>query len=86
MKNTLLYSPAKEVLKNLILLPLLSGLYGFTIFFTTIVLAKGFSALIGITDYFIVDIDDIYFSLIGFILLFLIKLLKNISPSSLSHE
>lgn len=64
--------------------PIKTGLYGFSAFFTVLVITKGFSFLLGITNLYSVGMDDVMFSLLGFILLFLLKLLENIKERKLA--
>ena len=63
--------------------PLVHGMYGFALFFTGIIAVMGVGCLVGTVDQFIIDTDDILLSLWGFVLLFALKLLKNINNS---HE
>jgi hypothetical protein len=58
--------------------PFVSGLYGFTAFFTLLIFTKGITYLFGFTEQYIVSVDDVLFSILGFILVFLIKLFDNI--------
>ncbi|MBU0473762.1 MAG: hypothetical protein KKF62_06320 [Bacteroidetes bacterium] len=57
--------------------PIKSGIYGFAIFITILIFIKFFSYLIGSYSYFEIEITDIQLSLIGFVLLFLIRFLEN---------
>ncbi len=57
--------------------PLKAGLSGFAIFFTVLLLTKLIVFLVGSQPIFETDINDVYFSLIGFGLYFLIRLLEN---------
>lgn len=57
-----------------------SGLFGFAIFFTVLLLSKYLSSAIGNLDSFTVDLSDVLLSFIGFILTFLISFLGQISP------
>ncbi|GBD87103.1 hypothetical protein BMS3Abin03_01029 [bacterium BMS3Abin03] len=67
---------------NIFLLqPFKTGLYGFAAFFTVLILTRGITVLFGFMDSYVVNIDDVYFSLLGFVLVFLIKLLENIKSS-----
>ena len=54
--------------------PFVSGLYGFAAFFTVLIFTKGITYLIGFTEQYIVSSDDVLFSILGFVLVFLIKL------------
>jgi hypothetical protein len=58
--------------------PFVSGLYGFAAFFTVLIFTKGITYLLGFTEQYIVSTDDVLFSILGFVLVFLIKLLDNI--------
>ena len=63
--------------KNHFLEPIKSGLFGFAIFITILIIVKLFSYLIGSYNYFAIEITDIELSLIGFVLMFLIGFLEN---------
>ena len=65
-------------LNNFFFKPFISGLYGFTAFFTVLIFTKGISYLFGFTEQYIVNTDDVLFSILGFVLVFLIRLLDNI--------
>ena len=54
--------------------PFVSGLYGFAAFFTVLIFTKGITYLLGFTEQYIVSSDDVLFSILGFVLVFLIKL------------
>lgn len=58
--------------------PIKTGLYGFSAFFTVLVITKSFSFLSGLTNFFKIGMEDVIFSLLGFILFFLLKLFENI--------
>jgi hypothetical protein len=58
--------------------PLVSGLYGFAAFFTVLIFTKGITYLLGFTEQYIVSSDDVLFSILGFVLVFLIKLFESI--------
>lgn len=58
--------------------PIRAGFFGFSLFFTTIFLSKYVGYLVKNTKIFKIDINDVILSLLGFILLGLIKLLENI--------
>ena len=58
--------------------PFVSGLYGFAAFFTVLIFAKGIIYLLGFTEQYIVSGEDVLFSILGFVLVFLIKLIDNI--------
>jgi hypothetical protein len=65
------------LLRNYVLNPIKSGLFGFAAFFTILLVTKLFSYWIGTYSELVVDIDDVLLSIIGFILVFLIKFLEN---------
>lgn len=65
-------------IKQFILVPAKSGLYGFAAFFTVLIFLKGIINILGITDYYIVNSDDVLFSSLGFIIVYFGKLVKNI--------
>ncbi len=66
-----------QSLKCFVLKPIETGLIGFATFFTILIITKYLSYLIGTVEEFIVDIEDLILSAIGFILMFLIKFLEN---------
>ncbi len=59
-----------------------SGLFGFAIFFTVLLVSKFLSSLIGTNEVFKIDFSDVTLSLIGFVLTFLISFLKHFSQSN----
>jgi len=61
----------------LIVKPIQGGLFGFATFFIVVIFTKLLSSAINPDSVFVVEIDDVYLSLIGFVLSFLIKLLEN---------
>ncbi|MDA3861173.1 MAG: hypothetical protein PF445_08090 [Melioribacteraceae bacterium] len=63
--------------KNFLVEPIKSGLFGFAIFITILIAVKLFSYAIGTYDFFALEITDIELSFIGFVLLFLIRFLEN---------
>ncbi len=73
-------SNLKNVLQNYFFAPILSGLYGFAFFFSTLLLAKGLGVLVGSIPQFNIDIEDAELSILGFVFLFLIRFLKNYTP------
>lgn len=52
------------------------GILGFAMFFTVILFTKFLSSAINSGVKFIIDIDDVYLSLLGFLLTALIKILE----------
>ena len=73
-------SRERQVFKNIkayFLNPVKGGFFGFTAFFGLLAGIKYFSFLIGNRPRFRLDITDVTLSLLGFILIFLIKFLEN---------
>lgn len=66
-----------NLMGNYVFNPIRSGLFGFAAFFSILLVTKLISYWIGTTSEFVVDIDDVLLSSIGFILVFLIKFLEN---------
>ena len=67
----------KSTFRNFFVLPVSSGIFGFALFFTILLLTKFIAYGIGSIPKFIIDLDDVVLSLIGFVLMGLIKLLEN---------
>lgn len=66
-----------SLLMNYVINPIKSGIFGFSAFFSILLVTKLFSYWIGTYDEFAIDLDDVLLSVIGFILVFLIKFLEN---------
>ncbi|HKI76928.1 MAG TPA: hypothetical protein VKA26_00115 [Ignavibacteriaceae bacterium] len=66
-----------NILNNFLLKPSIYGLYGFSIFFSVIVIVKTAGFLVGTYSGFNVDYSDLDLSFIGFSLLFMVGILKN---------
>ncbi len=64
-------------IKNYFLLPVRSGLFGFSSFFVVLIISKYLGYLIGSMGVFKVDLEDVTLSLLGFVLVFLIRFLEN---------
>ena len=79
-------SHLKGTIHNFIIAPILSGLWGFTIFFSTIILAKALGTLIGSIPSFYVEVAEAAMSILGFFLLFLIRFVKNFAPENKSEK
>lgn len=62
-----------------IILPIKSGLYGFTLVFLVIIIVKLLSFLLGINEIFNLDFMDVLLSSMGFFFMSLIHILKNIN-------
>jgi hypothetical protein len=61
-----------------LIIPLRSGLYGFAIFFTALLLVKSFLLLITNQNDFTVNVNDVALSLIGFASFYIIRIFQNI--------
>lgn len=68
----------RDYLSNLLFSPFKAGLVGFSSFFTILLIAKYFGALFGSVNTFKIQVEDVFLSLIGFTLLFIVKLLENL--------
>ena len=86
MKNALLSESSSKIenraffsfLINFLIKPIKSGLYGFTAFFVVLVLAKSILYFSGFSDEYILNGEDVLFSLLGLILVFMVKLVESI--------
>lgn len=67
-----------KFLKLYFILPVKSGLAGFAAFFSILVATKFLGYLLGTQPTFDIILDDVFLSLIGFVLIFLIRILENI--------
>ncbi len=61
-----------------LLIPFRSGLFGFAIFFTILLLVKTFLFLISAQNYFIVNVGDVALSLLGFASFYIVRIFQNI--------
>lgn len=61
--------------------PALAGLYGYAIFFTVLLLCKWIGCMIDSSNGFNVAVEDLLIAIIGFVLLFVIRLLENFQKS-----
>lgn len=57
--------------------PLRAGLFGFSAFFTAVLIAKYIGVIVGSEVPFSVDLTDVLFSSMGFFLVFSIRMLEN---------
>jgi len=64
--------------KRYIIKPLKSGLYGFAMFFSVLILTKGIAVFIGTFQNFQIDLYDVLLSMVGFLLTALIAILENL--------
>ena len=60
-----------------LLIPLRSGLFGFALFFTALLLVKTFLFFVSNQNYFIVNVGDVALSLIGFASFYIIRIFQN---------
>jgi hypothetical protein len=65
-------------IKKFIIIPLTGGFFGYFTFLLVIVLTKYLGYLIGIRNSFYIDKADILLSLIGFFLIFVVRLSEKI--------
>lgn len=71
--------PVNYLLKEVIMKPLIAGCYGFTLFFLTVVICQIITVVFDEGGSVKVELSDVYFSLLGFGLAFLIRLFSNIA-------
>ncbi|MCK9210874.1 MAG: hypothetical protein M0P61_08580 [Ignavibacteriaceae bacterium] len=71
-----------RILLAYIFYPIRAGLFGFALFFTTIFISKYIGYFVNNTEEFYVDMNDVILSLLGFVLLCLIKFLENLKTAS----
>jgi len=69
-------------LVNFLIEPFKSGLFGFAGFFTVLIFTKGISYLLGLAKEYVVSSEDVLFSLLGLVIVFLIKLSENIKDKT----
>jgi hypothetical protein len=69
---------------NFFVEPFKTGLFGFAGFFTVLIFTKGISYLLGLAKEYIVSSEDVLFSLLGLVIVFLIKLSENIKEKASS--
>ena len=69
---------------NFFVKPFKTGLYGFAGFFTVLIFTKGISYILGLAKEYIVSSEDVLFSLLGLVIVFLIKLTENIRAKTSS--
>jgi hypothetical protein len=70
-----------KLLWEYLILPAKSGLYGFASFFTILIITKLIIYLMGYLDLFIVEIEDVIISFLGFGILFLFRFVQNIKKA-----
>ncbi len=67
-----------DFLTRFLFQPFSGGIFGFAVFFSVLLITKGVSILLRISKKFVIDMNDVILASIGFVLLFLIKLLENV--------
>lgn len=80
MKVQIFHSNYRYNFRDYLIAPVLSGLWGFAIFFSTLLVAKGLGFLVGSIQQFNIELADAEMSILGFVFLFLIRFLKNYLP------
>ena len=63
-------------MEKFVVKPFISGMMGFSSFFTLIIAVKLLMLFFSERSSFVIEIEDVYLSLIGFFLTFLIKMLS----------
>lgn len=63
-------------MEKFVVRPFISGMMGFSSFFTLIIAVKLLMSFFSEHSSFVIEIEDVYLSLIGFFLTFLIKMLS----------
>lgn len=80
-RSVLLVTEAKNkvqyFLMNFAIKPIFAGVLGFLMFLFVIGITKFLGCCVGTIDKFTLDADDIILSLLGFFLVFLIRILEN---------
>lgn len=69
-------------ISQFIIAPFKSGLAGFAAFFSILVFTKALGYMLGTQTTFEIVLDDVFLSAIGFVLVFLIRLLENVKENS----
>lgn len=62
---------------NFIFKPALGGIWGFIFFLSVLVVTKFLGCCVGTIEKFNIELEDYYLALLGFVLVFLIKVLEN---------
>ncbi len=75
-------SKFQSALWNFFIRPFRSGIFGFISFFIVLIIAKYLGYLIGSHKSFGIDLEDAILSMLGFVLVFLIKFLENFKEKS----
>ncbi len=70
-------SQSSQFIKKYLINPVSSGLMGFAAFFTLILLSNLFTYVFGISSNFVLGIDEVLYSAVGFVLVFSYKFLEN---------
>lgn len=66
-----------QVITNFILDPIKFGLIGFSLAFTLLIIVKTFTYLLKYDQLFTVEIKDVSLSLVGFLVVFLVRFVQN---------
>jgi hypothetical protein len=78
LKLNHLKSSQKSLFLTYFLAPAKSGMFGFAIFFTVLLIVKAFSIIFSNNSFFIIKTEDVALSLIGFVSFYLVKIFKQI--------
>ncbi len=74
---------SQSFVSNYFIQPFISGILGFISFFIVLISSKYLGYLVGSTKTFQIDFKDALLSLLGFVLVFLIRFLENFNEKSL---
>lgn len=93
MKGAILYKSSQKIINRpfysffveYIFEPFKSGLFGFAAFFTVLIFATGLSYLFGFTNEYNIGSDDVLISVLGFVIIYFIKLFDNVKHRSMNQ-
>lgn len=75
-----------QTLRDFIIQPVKAGLIGFVTFISILISIKYISSLLNVNENFFVDLDDIYVSFVGFVLMFLVRFIENFKPKDTENS
>ena len=67
-----------KMLNSYVVYPLKFGLYGFASFFTVLIVIKALMYLTGSEKLFVINLDDVLLSFLGFVSLFVVRIIQNL--------
>jgi len=74
------------ILLSYLFYPIRAGLFGFALFFTTIFISKYIGYVVKSANEFYIDMNDVILSLLGFVLLWLLKFLENFNQRAQKNK